>query len=151
MLINKDRLSRWYAIVLLGWTAYFLLLGIPIFHFGLAVPIAKIASFAGIGCAEQLAITPWIFSARATPQNPSGKIARRTAALIVWIILFAFLIFYYFQRGWSSSSPAQPLRGYLFDTLIVVVVVAITIVEAVLRHRRQDSKAGDSKRWPSLS
>jgi len=75
MLLNSDRLSHWLVGAVLGWMACLLLVHIPIFHWGLGFAIAKIAISVGIGCVGQLAVTPWLFSARATAENPAGKIA----------------------------------------------------------------------------
>jgi len=136
MLLNKHKLLHWLATVLLAWALYFLLLGIPIFHFCLAVSITKIASFAGIACVVQLAITPWLFSARVTPQNPNGKLARRTVAVIVWFTLFAVQIFCFAQHGWSRSSHSQVLRGVFFDAAMVAIVDVFIIIDAISRYRR---------------
>jgi hypothetical protein len=61
VLLNNDRLSHWLAAAVLSWTAFLLLLFIPIFHLLLGFPISKIAVSAGICCAVQFAVTPWYF------------------------------------------------------------------------------------------
>jgi hypothetical protein len=75
--------------------AYFFLLGIPIFHFGLSVSVFKIALFCAISCALQLAVTPWMFSARITSENPTGNMQKMFGALALWgtLNLFTLLIF----------------------------------------------------------
>lgn len=134
MLLNNDRLSHWCVGALLTWALGFLLWGILVFHFWLGVPVAKIAAFTGIGCALQLAITPWLFSARATLQNPTGKVTRRYAAVVVWISLTIVLFVYFIQRG----QPKNPeLREILFGTPIVAGAVALIVVGAISRSRRK--------------
>src|ERR1700687_4693681 len=84
VLFDNDRLSHWFAGALFSWLMMFLLLGLPIFHLWLKIPTPTIAMVTGICCATQLAATPWLFSARATRQNPSGRIARRGIAVAAW-------------------------------------------------------------------
>jgi hypothetical protein len=47
-LLNSDRLSHWFVGAVLGWAASLLLIYIPIFHWGLGFPNAKIAVSVGI-------------------------------------------------------------------------------------------------------
>jgi hypothetical protein len=104
MKFNNDRLIHWFAGVLIGWAIWSLLLFIPVFHHWLGFPIAKIAGFAGAGCAVQLAVTPWLFSARRTDENPDGKIGRRCAALAIWFALWTELLLLYFLSAETSQS-----------------------------------------------
>jgi hypothetical protein len=134
VLLNKDRLFHWYVGALLSWIAGCLLLYIPFFHLLLGFPIAKIVVSAGIGCAGQMVVTPWLFSARATARNPTGKVFQTTVAVIVWISLSALLFFYYIQRGWPKDSDAQLFRACLFGVTIVFAVGALIV--AFLRDRR---------------
>jgi hypothetical protein len=62
----------------LSWTAAFFLLGLPVFHLWLQVPIKKIATFTAFACILQLVVTPWLFKARATMQNPIGLRLKRS-------------------------------------------------------------------------
>jgi hypothetical protein len=135
VLLNNDRLSHWLAGAALCWTVCLLLLFIPIFHLLLGFSIAKIVVSAGICCAVQLAATPWLFSARATRQNPSGRIARRAVVVIVWLSLTALLLFYYFQRGWPNNSNAQVFRACGFGTIIALAFTGIVVVLVVSRQR----------------
>jgi len=135
VLINNDRLSHWFASAVLSWTASLLLLFIPIFHLLLGFRIAKIAVFAGIGCAGQLAVTPWLFSARATAQNPTGNITLRAVAVILWFSSSALLIFYYIQRDWPNNPDAQLFRACVIGTTIAFGIVALIVVGVVSRRR----------------
>jgi hypothetical protein len=122
VLLNNDRLSHWYLGILFGWTVCFLLLAIPIFHLWLGFSITKIAISVAICCGVQLAITPWLYSARATPQNPDGLVGRRAAVVFVWYSLTALLLFYYIQRGWASNPTAQQARTIMFVALVVFLI-----------------------------
>src|SRR5208282_2049769 len=123
MILNNDRLSHWYLGILFSWIVCFVLFGIPMFHLWLRFSIAKIAISLGICCAVQLAITPWLYSSRATPQNPDGLVGRRTAAVFVWFSLTALLLFYYIQRGWPSNPTAQQARIIMFVALVVLLII----------------------------
>jgi hypothetical protein len=83
MPIDKNRLSHWYAAVASSWALYFVAIGIPIFYFLLSVSIFKIILFVVIGCALQLSLTPWMFAARRTSENPSGKMGQLLGSVIV--------------------------------------------------------------------
>ena len=135
VLLDNDRLSHWLAGAVLSWTAFLLLLFIPIFHLLLGFPISKIAVSAGICCAVQFAVTPWLFSARATRQNPSGRTVRRAAVVIVWLSLTALLLFYYIQRGWPNNADVQLFRACGFRTIIALAFIGLIVVGAVSRHR----------------
>jgi heme/copper-type cytochrome/quinol oxidase subunit 2 len=144
MRFDNDRLSHWFAGAVFGWIGWSLLLFIPIFHLWLRFSIAKILVAVGIGCAIQLAVTPWMFSARATPQNPRGKVARLAAAAIVWLTVWLLLLSYYLQRGWPSSSSAQLFRACMFGTIIVFGLIGLALVAAVSSRRRNKSEMGNS-------
>jgi hypothetical protein len=153
VLLNNDRLSHWCVSILFGWTVCFSLFGIPIFHFWLGFSIVKIAVSVGICCGVQLAITPWLFSARATPQNPGGLIGRRTAAVFVWYSLTALLLFYYIQRGWPSNQTAQQVRVIMSVALVVFLIIlgafllynirSITMILLHFRSKRESSQGPD--------
>ena len=134
MLLNRERLSHWFAGAGLVWAAFLLFLFIPIFHFLLRSSVFKIAVSACIGCSVQLIVTPWFFSARPTAQNPTGNIAKRSAAAIVWSSLTALLFFYYIQRDWPSDSQANAFRACLFGATIVFGIVALVVVGVVSRR-----------------
>jgi hypothetical protein len=135
-MLENNRISQWFIGALLAWTLCSLVVFIPIFHLLLGFPIEKIVVSASIGCVVQLVFTPWLFSARATPQNPNGKVARRSAVVVVWLTLTALLFFYYIQRSWPSSSDARIFRICLFGTTIAAGIVALIAIGIV--SRKQD-------------
>jgi hypothetical protein len=122
-LLNNDRLSHWYVGVFSAWTIFFLLFCIPIFNLGLGFSIIKIAVSTGICCGTQLVVTPWLYYARSTPQNPDGLVGLRTLAVFVWLSLSALLLFYYIQRGWPSNQAAYQARVIMSISLVVVLII----------------------------
>ena len=112
-----------------------MLVYIPIFHWGLGFPIAKIAVSVGIFCVGQLAVTPWLFSARPTSENPAGNFGRRAVAVTVWFSLSALLFFYYISRDWPNDSHGREFREILFGTTIVFAIVGLTIVRLISPNR----------------
>jgi hypothetical protein len=127
MLLNNDRLSHWCLGVFFSWIVCFLLFGIPLFHLWLGFSIAKIAISLGICCGVQLAITPWLYSSRATPQNPDGLVGRRAAAVFVWFSLTALLLFYYIQRGWPSNPTAEQARIIMSVALVTKPLASLVV------------------------
>jgi len=123
MLLNNDRLSHWCLGVFFSWIVCFLLFGIPLFHLWLRIFNRQDCYFIRHLCGVQLAITPWLYSSRATPQNPDGWLAERAAAVFVWFSLTALLLFYYIQRGWPSirlrTSPHYHVRGFVASLIIL--------------------------------
>jgi hypothetical protein len=134
VLLNSERLIHWLVGAVLVWAAFLLLLFIPVFHFVLGFSIVKIVVSVGIGCAVQLMVTPWFFSARPTARNPSGDIAQRAVAAIVWSSVTALLFFYYIQRDWPKDSHANAFRACLFGTTIVFAIGALILVRVFSRH-----------------
>ncbi len=134
-LLNNDRLSHWLAAAAVGWTAFLLFLFIPVFHWLLGFSIIKIAVSAGIGCAGQLAATPWLFSARPTAENPAGNITQRAVAVIVWFSLTALMFFYYIQRDWPNDSHGRAFRACLFGVTIMFAVISLIVVGLISRNR----------------
>lgn len=132
-LLNNDRLSHWLVGAVLGWSACLLLVFIPIFHWGLGFAIAKVAISAG--CVGQLAVTPWLFSARVTTQNPAGKIAKRAVAVILWLSSSALLFLYYITHDYPTDSQGREVREILFGTTIVFGIVGLIVVGLLSRHR----------------
>lgn len=107
------------------------------FHLLSGFSVIKIAVSACIGCVGQLAVTPWFFFARPTPQNPTGNVAQRTVAAIVWSSLSALLFFYYIQRDWPRDSDADTFRACLFGVAVVFGIGALVVVGVISRRRRQ--------------
>lgn len=137
MLFNNDRVSHWCVGALFSWAMIFCFWGIPIFHLWLGVPLTKISTFTGIACALQLAVTPWLFSARATRQDPTGRTIRRSAAVVVWLSLTAVLFAYFVQFGQPKNLE---LRAILFGTPTVAGAAALIIIGVVARQNRDSAK-----------
>jgi len=108
------------------WLMIFLIWGL-LFHLWFKVPVAKIASFAGICCAVQLAVTPWLYSARATRQNPSGRITQRVVAIVILFSVTGLLFFYYLHR---------------LNAISVSVVVAFALLTLIIAPRRLPNMLG---------
>jgi hypothetical protein len=123
LLLDNDRLSHWLAGAVLSWLTMFLLGGLLIFHLWLKVPTAKIAVFTGICCAVQLGVTPWLFSARATRENPSGRIAQRAVAVTVLFSAISLLFFYYLRLSWPDDIETQQ-----FTTIALSLTVGCSII-----------------------
>lgn len=127
--LDNDRLSHWFVGAALSWLLFFVLVGLLVFHLGLKVPIAPIAAFNGIFCAVQLLVTPWLFSARATPQNPRGNRARITAVVYVWLTVGILLFLYYIRRTWIEDIETRD-----FTTIAMLMMVPIGIL-GFIRYR----------------
>lgn len=140
MSFDNDRLSHWFAGALLSWVIAFLLLGLLVFHFWLKVPTATIATFAGICCALQMVATPWLFSARATHQNPSGRIAQRAATVIILSSVITLLFFYYLR----SSFP-EDIETRRFTTIGIGITILFCI-GGLIRNGLIPSRHNDGKR-----
>ncbi len=126
-MFNNDRLSHWCAAGVLGWAVSFVLLGVPVFRLWLGVRTDTIIAFTVLASCLQLVITPWLFSARATPQNPVGRPVKRSAAVIVWISLTALLLAYFVVRG----SPDSSAKIIFFGTPVVAgsgALIALALV-----------------------
>jgi hypothetical protein len=139
LLLDNDRLSHWLAGAVLSWLTMFLFGGLLIFHLWLRVPTAKVAMFTGICCAMQLGVTPWLFSARATPENPSGRIARRAAAVTVLFSAITLLFFYYLRLSWPDDIETRRLTAIAMS-LTVGFSMAVFITICVLSRRRRDGE-----------
>jgi hypothetical protein len=135
VILDNDRLSHWFAGAVLGWAVSLPVLWIPIFHLWLGAPIAKVAICAGIACASQLAITPWLFSARATPQNPGGNIARRSVVVIVWISVFCLALFSYVLGQYPRNPSSKLLWSCMLGTVIVFGLGGLLAVRVIFRQR----------------
>jgi hypothetical protein len=127
MLLNNDRLSHWFLGMLLAWAFWVLLLGIPIFHLWLGISIAKIAFTASICCGVQLAVTPWLYSARATVQNADGLVGRRIKAVFIWFSLTTLVLFYYIQRSWPDNAQAHQAR-IIFSVALPGLLILVGLV-----------------------
>ena len=82
----NDSLVFWCVGPLFGWAVLGVLLGTPI-HIALGIPVSSIALFVAIQCALQIAVSPWLFAARATTSNPAGQPHRRAVLVVIWLTL----------------------------------------------------------------
>lgn len=132
-MLNNDRLSHWCVGAVFAWAGAFGLLGLPIFHLWLGVPIKKIAVFSVLACGLQLVFTPWLFSARSTPQNPIGLRLRRGIAVIVWLSLLDLLFSYFVLR---NAAPDSDARAIFYGVPIVVGTAALIVLALTSRRKR---------------
>jgi hypothetical protein len=120
----------------------FLIGGLLVSHFLLKVATAKIATFIGICCAMQLAVTPWLFSARATPQNPGGRPFRARAAVVVLFSGWSLLFFYYLRRGSPEDLDTRRFTDIaLLGTIVLAVALLVTNFACARRGGDQSTKA----------
>ena len=137
MLFDNDRLSHWLGGALLAWATIFFLWGLLVFHLGLHVPVKTVTLFSGICCAVQLAVTPWLFYARATPQNPTGQIVQRTAAVIVLLSAITLLFFYFVRRSWPEDVETGRFTAIAIGMTVLFAVFGF-IRYCVVPRRRKD-------------
>jgi hypothetical protein len=140
---DNDRLSHWLAGALFSWVMVFVVLGLPIFHVWLKVPIARITTFTGISCALQLVIIPWLFSTRATRQNPGGRISQRAAAVAVLFSVITLLFFYYLRRSWPEDIETRQFTTIAMAGTIAFGVVFLAGYGVVSRHRKNSQNQED--------
>jgi hypothetical protein len=142
---DNDRLSHWFAGALFSWVMMFLLFGIPIFHLWLRVPVATIATFIGICCLLQLAITPWLFSARVTRLNPSGRVAQRGMAVTVLSSMIALLFFYYLWRGWPQDTETRQFTAIAVGGTILFAIFKLVRYCGFSRRHTDQSRSTPGK------
>jgi hypothetical protein len=135
-LIDNDRISHSLAGAILGWAAGFAVLYVPIFHLLFRCSIVSIAVFTCIACGGQLAVTPWLFSARATLQNPIGNVVQRAYAVVLWFTLTALAFLYYLLHLWRNDQDARAFFELSFVTTSVFGVIGFIAVGVVSRRRR---------------
>lgn len=140
-MFNNDRLSHWCLGVVLSWPIHFVLWILPIFHLWLKIPIKTVAAYTALAAGVQLAVTPWLFAARATRENPAGRRVQRTAVVIVWISLTAFLFACFMLHG---EPPDPGARAIFLGGPIVTGAGALIALALVWRKQkaRQGSNPG---------
>jgi len=136
MIINENRLSHWIAVGILSWAAYFVIFGVLIFHLLLGVSWFKVASFCACCCILQLAITPLIFSARATPEHPTGITSRRITAATLWITSTIILLLCYLQYGKTIDTYEFRQRLLIIAGASISFGIIAYVVGAVAYRRR---------------
>ena len=139
MLFDNDRLSHWFAGALLSWLMMFLLLGLPIFHLWLKFPTLPIATVIGICCATQLAVAPWLFSARATRENPSGRIAQAGIAVYAMFSAMMLLLLYYLRRSYPDDAETRQFTAIGFGITILFGIGGL-IRYGLIPGRHNDGK-----------
>jgi len=133
VVFDNDRLSYWFAGALLSWLMMFLHLGLPIFHLWLKIPTPTIATVTGICCATQLAVTPWLFSARATRENPNGRFIQRGIAVYAWFSATTLALLYYLRR----SFPEDPaIRQFVAIGMGITILFGVT---GLIRYRKRST------------
>ena len=141
---NNDRLSHWLVGILFAWGLTFLLLFFPIFHVLLKVPTPKVATLTGLFCAVQLAVTPWLFSARATSQNPSGRPAQRGAAVAIMASLMALIFFAYIGGLWPRDEGTREFVVIGLGLTALLVILLFTARHKWLAILERDSQKDSS-------
>jgi len=90
-MFDSNNLLTWCIGPLLGWALVGVLIGVPV-HTVFGVPRSSVALFVVIQCILQIAVSPWLFAARATADNPAGRPLRRWVTVIVWLTLATFAV-----------------------------------------------------------
>ena len=141
MRFDNNRISHWIIGALFTWVVIFVAWALPIFHLWLKAPVARIAVYTAICCAMQLAITPWLFSARATERNPRGRIGRRAVALTVLFSGIALLLF-----GYIPLTTSRNHNSRLFATIAFVMTALLALIALVAARvvSRRDSDAPET-------
>jgi hypothetical protein len=70
---------------------------------------------------------------RATSENPTGRIAERSAAVTVLFSAVALLFFYYLRRGWFEDIET---RRFIAIGIVIVGVFALTRTYVLWRRRK---------------
>ena len=138
MLINNDRLSHWFAGAVVSWLA-FLFLGILVLHFGLNVSIATLATFVGACCVMQLAVTPWLYRARATSTNSRGRPVERAAALCVLFGAIILLFFGYLRSSYPSDIETRHFTTIGFIGTVPAMFLIFIVVAWPHRNHKERS------------
>jgi hypothetical protein len=120
----------WYWLIgsVLGWGIVFLVIGLPIFHLGFRVPISTIASYLGICSLIQLAITPWFYYGRKTPQRPEGRPVHLTLAATVGVATMTVLFCFYLRL-----SRPDDLAIHKFTSIMMGVTVVFALLYPSIR------------------
>jgi hypothetical protein len=132
---DNDRLSHWLAAVLFTWVLMFLFWGVLVFHLIFKVPLLIVVVFTLIACALHLAFTPWMFTARATPQHPRGHFAQSATSFVIWLTLEMSLFFYFVQRTWPDDPDSHLSRKILIASIAGFFLLALISVAIAARRR----------------
>ena len=96
----------------------------------LGIPFSSVALFAVIQCALQIAVTPWLFAARATADNPAGRPLRRATVVIVWVTLASVAAFVQMLHGNFTDKSAAVFLG----TPIVLGLISLFLLHKFYRQ-----------------
>jgi hypothetical protein len=129
--LNNDSLLLWCFGPVVGWALGALVFGIPI-HLAFGVRPSSIALFFAIQCALQIAMTPWLFAARAMPRNPRGQMLRRTKVVIVWLTLACETAFLQMSGGDFTDRAAVTI---FLGAPIVLGAISLIAVHWFQRRR----------------
>src|SRR5262249_11033714 len=108
--------------------------------FWLNVPVKKVALFSGLGCAVQLAVTPWLFSARATRQNPPGQIVQRAAAVIVLLSAINLLFWYFVRCSWPEDIETRRFTDIAMGITFLLAALGFGFFRYCFPPRRRKDK-----------
>lgn len=123
---------------LAGWLVVFLLLGFPVFHLALKIPIAKIASYLGACCAVQVVISPWFIYARKIPQRPEGRVTHRLIAVTVFATTISMLLFYCLRRSFPKDPGARQFTSIGMG-VTAVSSISYLVIKLFVSRRDKDS------------
>ena len=121
MSFNAGRLSYWFFAAFVCWAGFFVFLGIPVFHFLFSASLLKIASFCALACALQMIFAPWMFDARATAENPAGKVNQRIVVMSIWLTL-TLLLFMTFLNYYPDREAPQGQATIFFDVSFALII-----------------------------
>jgi hypothetical protein len=113
--LNNDDLLHWCLGPILGWALCGLALGFAI-HSVFGVGTSKLILFFVIQCAVQIAVSPWLFRARATVENPQGLSFKRGIIVAVWF------------AAASEAAVLQLFAGDFSNKGAVVIFMATPII-----------------------
>ncbi len=119
------------------WLIIFLVVGLPIAHLFFKIPVAMVASWMSICCAVQVAICPWLFYSRRTPDHPEGRITHRRLAVAVFSTTISVVFFFYLRHSRPTDSATREFSsiGMGVSSLFAVLYLLKGFVP---RQRRKD-------------
>lgn len=129
---DNDRLSHWLAGAVISWALFFALCSL-ICYFGFGASIKKVAAFSALACVIQLAVTPGLFSARATRQNPKGQRSKRWIIIAIFLTLYDLLFNYFVMYDPASNLDAKII---FFGGPLILGTVALIILVALRRREK---------------
>jgi hypothetical protein len=89
----------------------------------------------------QLGVTPWLFAARATRENPGGHVAQRAVAVTVLFSGIALLLFHYLRLSWPDDTETRRFAAIALSLTVGVSIVAVVAVYALSRRRKDGERS----------